>query len=551
VKRAQTVPLRKTTGTLERGRAAYRSRAWADAQGFLSAADRSLPLAAADLELLAIASVLTGSDKDFLSALERAYHAYLEDGDPVGAARTAFWSGFRLQYLGQRGAASGWMQRAKRLIENETGACVEKGYLLLPAIFMALHSGDADAAYTAAAHAIAIGEKFSDADLTTFARNLQARALMLQARVREGLQLLDETMVTATAQELSPIMTGLIYCSAIETYHRVYALGRAREWTTSLHEWCEEQTQLVTFSGRCLVHRAEILQINGDWPAAIEEARRAHKKDALGGDREVVAAAFYQEGEVYRLRGAFQDAETAYAQASELGLEPLPGLALLRLAQGRKDTSAAAIRRVLAATTERLQRTRYLPAYVEIMLANGEIEDARRASDELRTLAGTFESRVLGAMAAHAQGAVALAEGKAETALAPLRHAFEIWRQTEAPYIAARLRVLIGLACHALKDEDNAALEWNSARSVFKELGAAPDLARLDSLHEAAPSHGLTKRELQVLSLVAAGKTNKRIAHELGLSEKTVDRHVSNIFVKLNVSSRAAATADAYKRKLI
>jgi DNA-binding CsgD family transcriptional regulator len=236
------------------------------------------------------------------------------------------------------------------------------------------------------------------------------------------------------------------------------------------------------------------------------------------------------------------------------GREPQPGLALLRLAQGRSNAAAAAIRRVVSATRDRLQRARLLPAFIEILLAVGDIPDARGACRDLEDIAKSFHTAVLAAMAADARGAIELAEGDAQAALGSLRCAWQVWQHIEAPYLAARVRVLVGQACRALGDVEGAALELDAARTVFKQLGAGPDLARIESLsQETAIDHpaGLTRRELQVLRLVSTGKTNKVIASELSLSEKTVDRHLSNILTKLNVPSRSAATAYAYQHKLI
>ncbi len=541
-------------GALERGRDCFQRRAWADAYQALSLADQQAPLAAADLELWALSAYLIGRDDDYLRALERAHHARLEAGQRLRAVRCAFWLGLRLLFRGEVGRATGWLARARRMLETEERDCAEHGYLLLPAVEEKLAGGDCEAAYAAAAGAAEIGERCGDADLVACARHLQGRVRMQQGQVDQGLALLDEAMVAVTAGELSPLMTGLIYCSVIEGCQQVYALGRAREWTSALAQWCEEQPEMVAFSGVCRVHRAEIMQLHGAWPEAIEEARRACERCLEAANRQAAAAAFYQQAEVHRLRGEFAAAEEAYRSASSGGTEPQPGLALLRLAQGHTERAAAAIRRSLSATADRLQRPRLLPAYVEIMLAVGDLEAGRGACRELEGIARSTNTGVLRALAGHARGAVELAAGDAGAALGWLRPAFEVWQQHEVPYAAARVRVLIGLACRALGDQDGAGLELSAAVAAFERLGAAPDLAAVNLLIE-GPSqrrpYGLTPRELQVLRLVAAGKTNRTIAAELFLSGKTVDRHVSNILNKLDVPSRAAATACAYEHQLI
>jgi DNA-binding CsgD family transcriptional regulator len=542
----------KVSSELARGRQCYATSAWADAFALLSQADQEIPLSVADLELLATSAYLIGQDGVFLSALDRAHGAYLSAGETTCAARCAFWLGLSLLFMGETGRGTGWLAVARRLIENAD--CVERGYLLLPTAEQLLGADDYDTAYATAADAVEIGDRFGEADLVSCARHLQGRALMGQGQVDQGLALLDEAMIAVTAGELSPLMTGLIYCSVIDACQQVCALARAWEWTSALTQWCEAQPQMVAFTGTCLVHRAEIMQLHGAWQDAIEQARRACERHSQGIKQQPPARAFYQQAEVHRLRGDFEAADEAYRIASQRGCDPQPGLALLRLAQGRSDVAAAAIHRVVSATTDQLQRTRLLPAYVEIMLVVSDIENARSACHELADIAKSFDTSVLRAMAAHTQGAVELAEGDATAALGSLRRAFEAWRQVEAPYEAARVRVLVGVACRAFGDDEGAGLELDAARAVFEQLGAAPDLARIDSLTKATPSerpHRLTPRELQVLRLVAAGKTNKAIAAELFLSEKTIDRHVSNFFNKLDVSTRAAATAYAYEHNLI
>lgn len=539
---------------LERGRSAHARRAWEDAYAAFSLADRAAPLAAADLERFAWSANLSGRTEEFLKLLERLYNTLLEEGEDVRAARAAFWIAFRLFSLREPGRASGWIARSRRLIERSGKECVEQGYLFLPVAHRSLAAGDWKAAGDAATSAAAIGERFADRDLTAFARNLQGRALMRLGRIKEGMALIDEAMVAVTSGELSPIITGLIYCIAIAGCHQVYALDRAREWTSALAGWCEEQPQLVPFTSACLVHRAEIQQLAGAWPEAIEQARRVSERPPqASSDPDASGDAFYQEAEIHRLRGDVSAAENAYRSASQAGREPQPGLALLRLTQGRGDAASSGIRRALDATSDPLQRARLLPAAVEILLAADKTEDAQRACQELEAIAARFETDILAAMAAHARGAVLLAQGEAAKALGPLRRAFAAWQEAGIPYVAARVRVLVAHACRALGDGDGATLELEAAGAIFARLGAAPELARVDSwpVEAKRPSHRLTSRELEVLRLVAAGKTNKAIARQLFLSEKTIDRHVSNIFAKVHVSTRAAATAFAYENKLV
>jgi DNA-binding CsgD family transcriptional regulator len=538
-----------------KGRSAYARRDWGDAYGALSEASAAGPLDADDVERLAWSAMLSGHDREGLAVLERLHQLRLDAGEVLRAARVAFWLAMRLTAFGEQARGSGWLARAQRLVEREGRPCVEMGYLQIPLIFRHTAAGDHAAARAIAAEAAEIGDRYGDRDLSAFARSFEGRALIRQGRLTEGLPLLDEAMVAATSGELSPIITGLVYCDAIAACQRSHALDRAREWTMALSRWCESQPQLVPFAGACLIHRSEIMQLGGAWPEAIEEARRASSR-SKGME---AGHALYQEGEIHRLRGEWSDAERVYALASERGRDPHPGLALLRLAQDRIDLAAAASRRVLSAAIDPLQRTRFLPAHVEIMLAASDLDEARRASDELSALAEGFGMELLHAMARHAKGAVALAEGDARGAIDPLRRAQEAWLRVGAPYLAARIRLLIARACQALGDKDGAALELDAARKIFVQLGAAPDVAAVEALaastsadaSSAPDTHGLSARELEVLRLVAAGKTNKAIAGELFLSEKTIDRHVSNIFVKLDVPTRAAATAWAYQHRLV
>jgi ATP/maltotriose-dependent transcriptional regulator MalT len=334
----------------------------------------------------------------------------------------------------------------------------------------------------------------------------------------------------------------------------MFQLSRAQAWTQALTEWCEQQPEMVTHTGQCLLHRAELMQLRGDWRLALHEAQRAKTQFAKAMNSSAAGHALYRQGEVHRVRGHFEQAEAAYREAARSGYEPQPGLALLRLVQGRTTAAASAIRRALSETTDPVRRAKLLPASVEIFLAEGSTEQAQEACSEIEQSSKGRRSELLDALAAHSRGAVELAEGKLDAALGTLRRAFEAWRQLEVPYEAARVRVLIANACRGLGDEEAAALELDAARGAFSELRAAPDLARVDELARgtrSASEHGLSKRELEVLRHIAAGQSNKAIARDLALSNRTVDRHVSNIFDKLAVSSRSAATAFAYRNQLL
>ena len=510
-------------GELPRGREAAAQLAWADAYAALSLADQSSSLAAEDLELLGTAAYLLGRVEDCLRALQRAQQLHAEAGELRRAARCAFWLAFHLGSAGELAQAGGWLARANRLLEHEPPDCAERGLLLLSLAVQHIGEDDNAAAQEVSARAAEIGRHAGDDDLVAFALHVQGRALVRLGRVGEAMAAFDEAMVAVVAGELSPVVVGTVYCSMLEGCQEVLEWRRAREWTEALTAWCGKQPEMVTFSGRCLVHRAEILHLHGAWPEAVEEARRAGERLAHAADSWASGGAFYRQGEVYRVLGDFTAAEDAYQQASRSGVEPQPGLALLRLAQGRTDAAQAASRRVVAETTEGFRRARLLPAQVEIMLAVGDVQAARDAAGELAEIAERWDTLALRAVAGHARGAVLLSEGDARAAVVALRGAWQAWRELEAPYEAARVRVLVGLGCRALGDEEAAAMELEAARTVFAQLGAAPDLARLEALahREAAwKAHGLTARELQVLRLVAAGTTNHAIASQLFVAER-------------------------------
>ena len=544
------------SGALANGREAFAREAWADAYAALMEADEAQPLELDDLELAGLSAYLVGRDDESGELQTRAYAEALRGGDVDRAARRAFWLGFSLLYRGEPVRGGGWLARAGRLADEAGADSVVHGYLLLPAAIGTEEAGDFEGAHAAFGEAARIAGLHADTDLATIARLGLGTTMIGLGQVAHGTALLDDAMVAVTAGEVSPQVMGIVYCAVIEACQRIFDLGRAHEWTAALAGWCDAHPDLVPYRGSCLVYRADLMTLHGAWPEALDEARRASTAARLAADP-VAGAAAYRRAELHRLRGEVDEAEEAYREANRLGLVPQPGLALLRLDQGRVTAAASAIRRAVDGATDRAARPRLLDAFVEIALAAGDVETAGAAADELAALALELDAPVLVALAARAEGAVLLAEGEVASGLDELQRALAAWQSVEAPYEAARTRLLIAQACHRLGDDDTAELELDAADRALRDLHAAPALRRLEALRNRpspathpAPG-GLTPRELEVLRLVASGKTNRAIAGDLVISEKTVARHVANIFTKLDLSSRSAATAYAYEHGLV
>ena len=532
-----------------RGRQAWADAAWLDASARLSRADEVAALEPADLELLATASYMLGNDAAYAACLERAHQAYLAAGNTRRAVRCAFWIGHNCLFRCDPVRASGWFARAHRMLGDQD--CVEAGYLLIPAWLMEMDRGDFERGYGTAMRGEEVGERFGDLDLAWLARDDQARALLSLGRVEEGLRLVEEAMIAATSGELSPIVTGIVYCNTLAFCQDAFEVAHAREWMLALMRWCDSQPAMVEHNGLCQVHRAEVLELGGAWADALDAAGVAADRFDQGVLNQFASGkAQYLQGEIHRLRGEFDAAEQAFREASVRGYEPQPGLALLRLGQGDRATSAAAIRRALRETVQRLPRARLLPAFVQIMLAVGEMDDASGASAELDGIAQLQGTTVLRAEAAYAAGSVALAGDDPAGALVALRRALGLWLGLAAPYEVARTRTLIGLACRALADEDTAAMELDAALASFTALGALADVTRVDPLRPQRGKHGLTEREVDVLRLVATGRSNREIATTLVISEHTVARHVQNILAKVGASSRTAASDFAHRHGL-
>lgn len=559
--------------TLADGREAYAERRWPDAVGQYTAADHDAELPAGDLEQLATSVILTGRGSEGVDILARAHLKYLADGDYPAAARCAVWSGLNLILLGEPARGAGWLARAQRIVEDLPEPCRFEGLLSVPAGLGALYQGDGSTAAAAFTRAADLGRARGDADSAALGTLGLGQAKVLLGEFDAGLALLDEAMVAVTVGEISPVPAGIIYCAVIETCHLAFDLHRAHEWTRALDRWCDAQQKLVAFSGQCQMHRAELYRLHGAWTEAIDAAKTA-QDFAYRGDRMATYGGFYEQGEIHRLRGDFDAAEACYLHAQETGFPPQPGLALLRLAQGRPEQAQSLLRQAMDGIDPAYRR-RMLAARVEIELAVGDTQAARAAVEELALLCASVDMPLLHALAEQSEAALLFHEGDPAAALIPLRRAWSRWLGLDAPFEAARCRALLARLCAALGDEESARLEREAARAVFSELGAAPALAGLDQplpgapdprtapgrttprapttgngAQHAADAGPLTARETEVVRFVSAGLSNRAIAAELFISEKTVARHLSNIFTKLGLTSRTAVTAYAYKHGL-
>jgi DNA-binding NarL/FixJ family response regulator len=528
---------------LDEARAAYDERAWQRAYDAFALAESEAPLASEDYDRFAVTAHLLARMPDYFAIRERAYRSLLERGELLAAAEAALWLGTQKIVQGEMGEGGGWIARAARIVAADGSDSRAAAFLNVSSAFGAAGSGDLEGAARISEECVRAARRLGSEEFAALSLHQQGQFLLAAGHTDEGLACLDEAMLGVASGACSAMVEGIIYCGVIEGCWSVYELTRAQQWTAAMTQWVEAQPDLGNFTGECKVRRAELKQFNGSWSEAVDEL-----DDVSFSDRDQWAAgrAASVRGNLDRLLGRFDSAEEHFADASRLGEDPQPGLALLRLARGSVQAAAAMVRRSLAETRQTGKRIQVLAAATEILLRVDATDAAEDAAAELLDLATANRSPVVVAVGKHAQASVCLARGAPADALPLLREALAIWVRARAPYDEARTRVLLAEACRALGDRESADREVDTARAIFQELEAMPDLARLTG------SDGLlSPRELEVLRVLATGATNKAIAEKLVVSERTVDRHVSNIFAKLGVSSRAAATAYAFERQLV
>jgi DNA-binding CsgD family transcriptional regulator len=529
----------------------YERGDWARALDTWAGLDADVMDAAALLGAAASAYLL-GRPTDAVGYYQRAFRLSTDAGDLGGGVRSAFHLAMIHANSGEPSLAAGWTTRAARLVDELGDDTAERGYLAFLLMFGHLQAGAMPDAATCSTEVTALGRRHHDPDLVALGLCSAGRIAIYLGRVPEGLAFLDESMAVLTAGEVSAEVCGNVYCTAIEGCQQIADFARVAEWTSALHRWCAALPALVTFTGQCSVHRGQVMRQRGAWIEAVDEFERAVERYGLADSLPAAGLAECERGELLCLVGEHAAADAAFQHSAELGYDPQPGLALLWLATGRPDAALGAVRRLLAERTDPVARCALLPAAVDILLATATVDEARAAADALDDVAAHLGTAAVQAMAAYAAGAIELAAGDAAGSLPYLRKAGQLWARVDNPYELARTRVLVGRALTAVGDSASGQAELRSARTAFRGLGAAPALADVERLLEpdAAPA-GLTAREVEVLRLVAAGRSNAAIAAELVLSEKTVARHLSNIFTKLGLPSRAAATAFAYQHGLV
>ena len=547
---------RRADTLLAGARAAVSRLAWDEAVAAFAGADTENPaaLTPGDRRQWALAAYLRGDVATATATLIRAHHDALVADDRAEAMRGVFWLVYVLITAGDGAQASGWATRCEALADSMEPGGVGEAYRLALASHRAAMHHDTEAALDLAARGAAAARRCREGDVLALLLNTEGRVLLRSGRLPEGWARLDECLVQVVSGDLSPVAVGTVYCSLIEACEELGEVARVREWTDALTRWCERQSGMATFLGQCLTHRSFVLWLEGSYQAAAEAAVTACDRFAGAADVAATGRAFDRLGEARLRQGRLDDAEAAFLQAAEWGADPQPGLALLRLAQGDADTAAAMIRRVLAERPEPLERLRPLPAAVEILLAVDDVEGARAACHELAAAAERF-----GTSAVRAASPPPRPRSPSPTAgpSSPRRVAGtpSAGGASSTCRTSRRCAVTssVGPVPHsATRRPPGSSATLPAARSSCCARRSTPPRHGPTATEPiGTPDRGLSPRELEVLRLVATGRTNRQVAEELSLSVKTVDRHVGNLLAKLEVPSRTAAAAYAYEHGLV
>ncbi|MFV2143885.1 helix-turn-helix domain-containing protein [Isoptericola sp. G70] len=534
---------------LRAARRAVAEHEWATARDlFLSGARTTIAREAVrtlgidDLASLAQACWWLGHIDEYALVTDEVCRLRTDAGDAPGAAAAAVELGFSESVRGNDAAAAGWLARAGRLLATTPDA-VEHGFLLIIEAHGTLAVGDLARADQLVHRVLELGDRFHEPTLQAYGLFLSGRLAIRRGRVREGSRYLDEAMIPVLGGRTALPWAGDLYCQMMQLCYELGDLPRAQHWTEITEAWCQELAPARLFTGICRVHRVQLLQVHGDWPRALREAEEAAADLA---DIDVVAAgeANYRCGELHRLRGELDLAETAYRAARALGREPLPGSALLHLERGSTATAAASLDAALAGVRAPLDRAPLLAARIEVALCQDDRGRLDALVDELNDIADHHGSPGWQAEACRWRGSVQAAYGHHPAALPVLREARDRWQQIDAPREVARTRVEIARSLEALGDGDTAREEYELAATTFAELGAGRELQHLvaQRRRRRAPEE-LSPRETEVLAVVAEGGTNRDVGAHLHISERTVARHLANTYLKLGVSSRTAAVA--------
>ena len=526
-----------TVAALDRARTAYRSGDWATAREAFEAARRDVAATGADLRALASCEWWLGRQEAGLAHLEAAFRALTDEGDAMGAAEAALVVSLVRLNRGEMTVGIAWLRRARRVLADLPAG---RGHAYEVYLTASMDLDDTGALWSA--DSVSRMRELADTLRQPAVSALNAVMAGMHAiragRTVEGFAQLDEAMLCVVSDELDAEWGGDVLCTTIHVCHELADFRRMADWTRATEAWCAARGAHVVYAGVCRVHRLELQSASGEWDAAEAALQRACED--LGSDHPWVAGeGWNQLGEIRRLRGDAAGAREAYRRASEAGVDPVPGEALLVLAEGDTERAAAMIAAMLE-TRDRVGRARLLRPAIEIALAGGRSLQAEQLLDELENDARAFGSDGFQAWAAHARGMILIHAGDAAGSIGRLHEALDRFRRLGQPWEQANVLCWLATAQELRGEQALAAQLREQAGAIFDRLGAPPVVVRSAAAEDGGP---LTSREREIVELVAQGKANRQIADELFISEKTVSRHLANIYVKLDVGSRTAAAA--------